>query len=527
MTSKPPFYTGDLTHQVLHKAPEPMAERLAALGMRNEIPPDAAALIMACLAKEPGQRPPSARAVAEWIGMELEVKPSAESLAAALFPETPSVPAAVTSQPAEQSRSRPAVSGRNLAAVGIVVLVMAAAFWLRRGSLRGDHSNAPVAAQVPVSTEPSNESQAPPIGAPPEAALSPQEATSRSAIPTESMAKPQVPQKIKTEVPAISYSDFPADLQPALDKLVENMKKQGAFCIAGRVTFSDGAPVKGGDQLVISYKFVPLTIYSNGWFMVRRPLEAYDLEKGQIRVRSFLYDPVDLSVAPHSNGITYVAFELHRTPKQNLTKIQGRVEDEHGTPIRGADVELMFSGMAAPFPPKHILTGNDGKFAFFELAPASNYHIFVSSPGRGYDTAFFSTHPGQVFDTNMTLYPARNITFDYVGQTNGTRDFTGSGVLRGTRTVEITKIGPNLVMPKNLPSDDLRLDQIQNKLAFLCTYRGPKDNGFYDAGAVDFDSITEAPEKGYSMQRFDCVVGHVYVVKTYEGYYAKLIVKTD
>ena len=72
LTGKPPFYTGDLTHQVLHEAPEPMEERLAALGMQNDIPPEAAALIMACLAKEPGQRPQSAgrwRSGSGWISL--------------------------------------------------------------------------------------------------------------------------------------------------------------------------------------------------------------------------------------------------------------------------------------------------------------------------------------------------------------------------------------------------------------------------------------------------------------------------
>jgi len=170
LTGKPPFHTGDITHQVLHQAPEPMEDRLAELGMANDIPADAAALIMACLAKEPGQRPQSARAVAEWIGLELEAKPTTESLAAALFPQTSASPGAVVSgQPAGNVRSRPAVLGRTLAAVGIVVLVMAGAFWLRRDSLRRDHSNAPVAAQVPAQAGPASELQAPPASATPEA----------------------------------------------------------------------------------------------------------------------------------------------------------------------------------------------------------------------------------------------------------------------------------------------------------------------------------------------------------------------
>lgn len=89
LTGKPPFHSGDITHQILHEAPEPMEDRLAALGMQNEIPPDAASLIMACLGKEPGQRPQSARVVAGWIGLELDMKPSAEGIAAALVTQTP------------------------------------------------------------------------------------------------------------------------------------------------------------------------------------------------------------------------------------------------------------------------------------------------------------------------------------------------------------------------------------------------------------------------------------------------------
>ena len=153
LTSQLPFHSGDITHQILHEAAEPMDERLAALGMRNDIPPEVAALIMACLAKEPGQRPQSARVVAEWIGIELVVKPSTESLAAAYFSQAPANPAAaVAGRPEENVRSRPAVWGRNLAAAGIVVLAMAGAFWLWKDILRHDHSNAPVPAQVPAQT---------------------------------------------------------------------------------------------------------------------------------------------------------------------------------------------------------------------------------------------------------------------------------------------------------------------------------------------------------------------------------------
>jgi streptogramin lyase len=150
LTGKPPFYTGDITHQVLHEPPEPMEERLAALEIQNEIPPDAAALIMACLGKEPGQRPQSALAVAEWIGLEVVCKPSTECLAAALFPQTPSSPAeAVEAEPAGTRASTPAGYGWKLAGVGVVLLVMAgAAYWLGKSGPRVDNANVSLAAKV-------------------------------------------------------------------------------------------------------------------------------------------------------------------------------------------------------------------------------------------------------------------------------------------------------------------------------------------------------------------------------------------
>ena len=76
LTSKPPFHSGDLTYQVLHEAAEAMEERLSLLQIQNPVPPAVGAMVMACLAKEPERRPQSARAVAEWIGLDGDSKPS-------------------------------------------------------------------------------------------------------------------------------------------------------------------------------------------------------------------------------------------------------------------------------------------------------------------------------------------------------------------------------------------------------------------------------------------------------------------
>ena len=74
LTSKPPFYAGDLTHQYFwNEAPEPVNERLASLEIQNEIPPKICALIMDCLAKEPAQRPQSIAEVRSRLQAPLEV----------------------------------------------------------------------------------------------------------------------------------------------------------------------------------------------------------------------------------------------------------------------------------------------------------------------------------------------------------------------------------------------------------------------------------------------------------------------
>ena len=67
LTSNPPFYQGDIAHQVLNVPPTPIEERLKELGLENDVPEHVRAIIMACLQKNPAHRPSSAKAVRQWI----------------------------------------------------------------------------------------------------------------------------------------------------------------------------------------------------------------------------------------------------------------------------------------------------------------------------------------------------------------------------------------------------------------------------------------------------------------------------
>ncbi|MEW6306429.1 MAG: family 16 glycoside hydrolase [Verrucomicrobiota bacterium] len=113
LTSKPPFYSGDISYQVRNVAAEPMEARLGAFNLRNDIPPAVSATVMACLAKEAAQRPTSARAVKEMLFGTRTISP--EDL-----PET----VAVEPEPAAHAMSLPS---RRIAwaAFGVVCVAVA------------------------------------------------------------------------------------------------------------------------------------------------------------------------------------------------------------------------------------------------------------------------------------------------------------------------------------------------------------------------------------------------------------------
>jgi len=69
LTSKPPFYSGNIDGQVHNKVAPSMSQRRADLNVRGtaEIPREWEDTIAACLAKNPAQRPQSMRELVEWL----------------------------------------------------------------------------------------------------------------------------------------------------------------------------------------------------------------------------------------------------------------------------------------------------------------------------------------------------------------------------------------------------------------------------------------------------------------------------
>jgi serine/threonine protein kinase len=91
LSGQPPFYQNDIAYQVRHVLATPLSERLADFEVENEVPPAVAAMIMACLSKDPDKRPQSARAVAECIGLSDSTALPATSVAAPVLAAPPSV----------------------------------------------------------------------------------------------------------------------------------------------------------------------------------------------------------------------------------------------------------------------------------------------------------------------------------------------------------------------------------------------------------------------------------------------------
>jgi TPR repeat protein/formylglycine-generating enzyme required for sulfatase activity len=124
LTGKPPFYTGDITHQILQQVPASLAARRAELEVKDgPVPPAWEETILACLAKDPAQRPQSAGEVAARLGLA-----GAGGTAAGSSPVNGRRPATSASPTKSRMRRVPLLAGLAVLALG----VLAYSYWPRR-----------------------------------------------------------------------------------------------------------------------------------------------------------------------------------------------------------------------------------------------------------------------------------------------------------------------------------------------------------------------------------------------------------
>ena len=75
LTTRPPFYTGDIYQQVQEADPPPLSQRLSEFNLGNDVPSHVEDAIMQCLAKDPAERPSCTKVLAELFHPEAEPPP--------------------------------------------------------------------------------------------------------------------------------------------------------------------------------------------------------------------------------------------------------------------------------------------------------------------------------------------------------------------------------------------------------------------------------------------------------------------
>jgi hypothetical protein len=341
---------------------------------------------------------------------------------------------------------------------------------------------------------------------------------------------------------ALNRNDFPKDLQRTLDQRTAELKSKGGICVAGRVKMSDGAHIRSGEDIMVNLSHgvdEPLWVYDGGWFIMGRALSSDYAGPGKNFVlRAFGYDPIDASIAILQGKITYVKFVMHKTSPEDLASVIGIVVDDMNEPFEGAIVNLSFpfathgyrGDTGYTYPHMEMTTGSDGQYSFKGLS-VSDHSLVASASGYAFHSVGFTPSAGEAATKNLKLYQNRSIVIDYVYQADGSRNFAGgdlkTGTIEwnnGTDGIDFSDGRVKGYDPKSLRDIEMRQDQ--DTLRFQIFYYNGKQNGFYEAGVVALESVTEAAETGYSTETKPCIVGHTYIVRTYENNYAKFIVRS-
>jgi len=341
---------------------------------------------------------------------------------------------------------------------------------------------------------------------------------------------------------AIDYNDFPPDLQQILDEKITELKSNGGICIAGRVTMSDGAHISSGEDVMVNLCHgidEPLWVYEDGWFMMDRTFEShYAGAKRKLVLRAFGYEPNDAFIKILKGEITYLEFVMHKTPPEDLASVTGIVMDDQNEPFDGASVNLSFpfashgyrGDTGYTYPHMEMTTGQDGQYSFEGLSTAK-HSLVASASGYAYHCVSFTPTAGETATEDLKLYQNRSIIIDYVYQADGNCSFTSGDLQTGTIEwvngeggIDFSDGRVEEYDPKSLRDIEMRQDQ--DMLKFQIFYCNGQQNGFYDRGDVDFESVTEAAQAGYSTMPKPCVIGHTYIVRTYENNYAKFVVRS-
>lgn len=331
---------------------------------------------------------------------------------------------------------------------------------------------------------------------------------------------------------SLDLAEVPEEIQAKLTSEAKIMA-DGMFLIVGRFRFSDERTIEGGGcpEAFVNYVQtidVFLTVEADGWFYTRDAIESCYAEDGSLQIRALGHQPVDIPLAT-ATGIILMD-EVLLVPETDYA-IEGTVHDAAGEPVPNIVINLHFPVDTNCWEPIATMRTDDAGHYLFQGLSSAEHRVILGVPfGFLYVTTDITPQSAEEAEiVNFVLYSELKVVIDYAYQPNGTKALTGPGVITGTTTWETTygfdfEDGePEYYEPEDLR--DLELSQIGGELFFRVFYISEEENGFYQVSDISFSEVVEAAESGYQIRRTLCTVGDVFVVRTYEGHYAKLVVQ--
>ena len=219
---------------------------------------------------------------------------------------------------------------------------------------------------------------------------------------------------------------------------------------------------------------------------------------------------------------------VRRPAPESLYQVQGRVTDEKNVPIPNVSIGLGSDLTGGWGVGPTAQTDNNGSYVLPGLAPRRytvTANLYMKYEG---DWKLVAPTDGARCEANFTLLKIKKVTLDYAFQADGTKSFEGGNLRSGQIVFQKPSFGfifsEGRAQSTGGVSDDLRLGVEHGQLCFR-NFMVNGTVGFYDAGAIPLASVKEAGERDYSTQSRPCVAGHVYVVRTFDGHYAKFAVQ--
>lgn len=380
-----------------------------------------------------------------------------------------------------------------------------------------------------------------------------------------------------TQVAEMDMRRAPADFKHRLSAAEKEMKEKGGFVVAGKVEIDKAAPPKPGEYAVAlrfdksnaedTYK------HPGGWF-ISRVIPKEKIYQTTLVVATFRELPVEAALTLDEGKVNWAIATLQKTTPREQALISGKVIDELRKPVAKAKVFLILyrsNGTFGNGSSGVLLKLSDAKGEYsFDGVTFQEYTLTVTHDQLSSDTAILTTPdtasdsitkssssgeksksqgPGplkmtRIFakqgrqelaskDATMILGKLRAITIDYEYSLGNyfTGDVVKKGIVWRDNLVDLSQMkfsSGTVYVDQPTSNDDLCLINKEGGSFFSHRYYGSQQNGHYDLGEVPFESVDKIDETKAYKSRNDhtpCLLNHVYGVKTYDGKYAKFVVR--